>query len=278
MVITGLPNTYGQTSIRCAGAFQAVNSSYVGSSDPALGSTNIVNADGRLASQYRYDYAGRCWWCGQTADTGEHKFKRTDLVREFGSGPWRGSTAVSQLVGDREYTLQSPGSQRLKFSTVFCGDCNSSRSQSFDFAYDDFSSYMMLEKERILSNMGFRWSGIFGRQWKDGRNLVTAYWLKHIGCRLADAGVKVDPRIIRFLYNPGQIRAVPLRMELQVRADWLELDKNLQSSNQELRSFWMDDLMCEYSSSRQQIVTAIGNVGSRWLGLVYKFDLDSSGP
>jgi hypothetical protein len=64
----------------------------------------------------------------------------------------------------------------LKFSKVFCGDCNSSRSQSFDLAYDDFSSYMMLEKERILSNMGFRWSGFFGRQWKDGRNLVTAYW------------------------------------------------------------------------------------------------------
>lgn len=241
-------------------------------------STGPTDSSGSLAPEYRYDYASRCWWCGQAADTAEHKFKRTELVREFGPGPWRGLDSVSQLVGDREFSLQSPGSQRLKFFNVLCGDCNSSRSQRFDFAYDEFSNYMISEKGRVLASIGFRWSDIFGRQWKDGRNRVTAYWLKHIGCRLASAGVKVDPRIIEFLDNPGQIRAVPLHMELQVHVPWLELDRDLQSRSEELRSFWMEDLMCQYSVSRRQVTSVLGSVGFRWLGLTYEFDLDASGP
>ena len=59
---------------------------------------DLVDTDGRLLDVHRYDYAGRCWWCGQQADSGEHKHKRTDLVREFGRGPWKDQTAVVQVA------------------------------------------------------------------------------------------------------------------------------------------------------------------------------------
>jgi hypothetical protein len=49
--------------------------------------------------QHRFDYGGRCWWCGAVADSREHKHKKTDMTREFGVGPYvrdsgvvRGST------------------------------------------------------------------------------------------------------------------------------------------------------------------------------------------
>src|SRR5689334_9234505 len=102
----------------------------------------LVDADGRLLDSRRYHYAGRCWWCGNAADSGEHKYKRTDLVREFGSGPWRGQSAVAQVVGEKQRDLQSPGSARLKFSKVLCGTCNSARSQAFDQAYEQFAEYV----------------------------------------------------------------------------------------------------------------------------------------
>lgn len=44
-----------------------------------------------LPQEARYDYEGRCWWCGDPATTGEHKFKRSDLKRSFGPGAWRGA-------------------------------------------------------------------------------------------------------------------------------------------------------------------------------------------
>jgi len=255
-----------------------MNSGHGSDPGPQPESEELINADGILASAYRYDYAGRCWWCGRMADSGEHKYKRTDLVRAFGNGPWRGQTAVTQVVDDSEQrNLQSPGSRRLKFSDVFCGDCNSNRSQDFDFAYDKFADYVTSEHTRILADEGFHWSDIFGRQWENGRSLVAAYWLKHIGCRFADGGVEVDPRIIAFLDRPGQIQSVPLRMELQLREDWLEVADHMRLHGKgDLNSFWMSPLVCLYSRSRQLIRQATGDFGLGWIGLVYQFDLSYS--
>jgi hypothetical protein len=257
---------------------ESVNSRHGNGSGLQPGSEEVVNADGILAPAYRFDYAGRCWWCGRVADSGEHKFKRADLVRAFGNGPWKGQAAVTQVVdGLGQWDLQSSRSQRLKFSKVFCGDCNSNKSQEFDFAYDKFADYATSEQTRILADEGFRWSDIFGSQWKDGRSLVTAYWLKHIGCRFADGGIEVDPRIVAFLDRPGHIRSVPLRMELQLREDWLEVAEHMRlHGERDLKSFSMSPLMCLYSRSRQLIHQVTGDCVLGWIGLVYQFDLSYS--
>lgn len=238
---------------------------------------DLVDADGRLLPAFRYDYAGRCWWCGQPADSGEHKYKKTDLVHEFGAGPWREPNAIVQVISGRQRDLQSPGAASLKFPKVFCAGCNNARSQSFDEAYMRFANYVAQEEERILNATGFRWSHIFGREWKKGRNLVAAYWLKHIGCRFASGGVEVDPKISRFLDNPGQIRDVPLRLELQIQEDIVAMAQHLrQVHNEDFPSAWMGDLMCFYSRSRQRICQATCHWGLRWLRLTYQFDLEYS--
>jgi hypothetical protein len=237
----------------------------------------VVDEEGFLLPSRRYDYAGRCWWCGQAADSGEHKYKRTDLVREFGIGPWKGQNAVSHVVSQKPKDLQSPGATGLKFSKILCGTCNSARSQRFDHAYEQFAAYITDEEDRILSETGFRWSDIFGREWKNGRNLVTAYWIKHIGCRLAEGGIEVDPRISEFLDNPGSIRNVPLRMELQIQEDLEALTRHLrQSHGQDFPSLWIGDLSCTYSRSRRRVHQAICHWGIRWLRLTYEFDLEYS--
>ncbi|MFC5112013.1 hypothetical protein [Kibdelosporangium philippinense] len=40
-----------------------------------------------IPDDIRHDYAGQCWWCGSVADTREHRYKRSDLIRDFGKGP-----------------------------------------------------------------------------------------------------------------------------------------------------------------------------------------------
>ena len=244
--------------------------------ESATDSRSFVDEEGLLAPAYRYDYAGRCWWCGQAADSGEHKYKRTDIVRGFGKGPWRGQSAVVRIVDGMEKDLQSPGSRGLKFAKVLCGDCNSARSQEFDRAYEAFSNYVMSEQEHILSNNGFRWSRVFGSQWRSGRNLVTAYWVKHIGCRLAEGGVEVNPGITGFLDHPHMPpRGVPLRLELQIREDWLAVSEHIQQSHgEDFNALWMGNLMCLYSRNRQMIRQATGDWGIGWIGLTYQFDFD----
>jgi hypothetical protein len=58
---------------------------------------------------YAAQTSGTCWWCRTApADSREHKLKRSDLVRQFGRGPY------PELVSSREGQLrpvQGPNSK-----------------------------------------------------------------------------------------------------------------------------------------------------------------------
>jgi hypothetical protein len=245
---------------------------------PQLG--GLVNADGLLARAHRYDYGGLCWWCGQVANSGEHKSKRTDLVRAYGAGPWKGESAVTHIVdGGGQRDLQSPGAARVKFTKVLCSDCNSARSQPFDLAYEQFADYFVSAQEGIWAAGEFCWSDIFDSEWRAGRNLVTAYWLKHIGCRFADGGVLVDVGIIDSLNHPGRTEKVPLRLEIQACDDVEAFTRHLRhhkqmSSTETFHIMQMSGLFCLYSRSRGAVRQATGSWGIGWLRLTYQFDFN----
>jgi hypothetical protein len=40
---------------------------------------------------------GSCWWCGAPADSREHKLKRSDLVREYGTPPYGGMRTLARV-------------------------------------------------------------------------------------------------------------------------------------------------------------------------------------
>ncbi len=86
---------------------------------------------------YKRRQPGTCWWCGATANSREHKFKRSDLARMRGPKGliWGDSTGESRAVrSDRRSSL-------VKFEANLCSTCNNARSQPFDRAYDEFSDY-----------------------------------------------------------------------------------------------------------------------------------------
>lgn len=224
-----------------------------------------VDEHGALLQQFRYDYAGRCWWCGQTADSKEHKHKKSEVKRQLGQGPYtRGVTEQGQ---HKLYPVQGPDSIQLKFSEVLCGICNSTRSQAADLAYDKFSEYIAAAAEQILDTGQFRWSDIFPRDWRAGRNLVTAYWLKHIGCRLAESGVEVAPALGAYIDAPGSLRPVPVRMELEIREDIAEMQQTVPTGG-----LWLGDMLASYSRSQGRITFATSHLGQGWLRMSYEYD------
>jgi hypothetical protein len=64
---------------------------------------------------------GTCWWCGHPADSREHRFKRTDIERIFGRGPYRdGRTLVKHGEDGRQSDVTGAKSKVFKFEPTMC--------------------------------------------------------------------------------------------------------------------------------------------------------------
>jgi hypothetical protein len=150
---------------------------------------------------------GTCWWCGNTADSREHRFKRTDIEREFGPGPYRdGRTLVKHGDDKRQTDVTGAKSKVFKFEKTICSRCNGHRSQLFDTAYTQFMDYLFDSEDIVLTVGEVDHRNIFGAHWESMRLDLARYFVKHICCRLANLADRraapIDTRLIEFL-NAG---------------------------------------------------------------------------
>jgi hypothetical protein len=221
---------------------------------------------------HRYDYGGLCWWCGAPADSKEHKYKKTDLTRIFGSGPYIGDAAVVRGVAGMSRQVQGPKSNELKFGPVLCATCNNARSQRFDLAYDRFVKFASQHEEQILRTRTFRFSDVYGATWRIAKEELAKYYVKHIGCRLADAGIKVEQPVLDYL--DGRSRHLSgLQLRFGIHGGILALDEHLRTHGDSFGGgLWMGDVTCMYSPSTGLISQVEGDLGYRWLWLYYIYD------
>lgn len=232
-----------------------------------------------LPEHERRRYSGLCWWCGAVADTGEHKFKRTDLVSRFGAGPWPVGEGIAHgTVGQPHLKHpQSTRSDSLKFSNSLCRDCNNVRSQPADNAYSVFSKRIFDFEGAVLSQSCFFWSTMFGRDnWHAQAQDVARFLVKHACCRLADAGVEVPPETVAFLDGTGP--NVNFRFEMQIRDDSREWNAHqTRVHGSPSPSEWLDDLMCSFSKSRGLVHDARSFKALDWLRICWLFSIDEFG-
>jgi hypothetical protein len=129
----------------------------------------------------------RCFWCQEReANSREHKFKRSDLIREHGRGELRdGRTLVAQH-GQKTYEHRSTKNDGLKFSPSLCSYCNNSGSQPFDRAYDRFIEWIFANEEKVLAARSLDLEEALGSEWVKAAEDVLRYFVKHICCRLAE--------------------------------------------------------------------------------------------
>lgn len=127
--------------------------------------------------------------------------KRSDLVRAFGNGPFKDDDALLHFIeGQRPHEVQGPKSRRLSYQAALCADCNSTRSQLWDKAYDAFIAWVFENQKMTLSRRFVNLYEVFG---DDGAvescpNLYK-YFVKAFGCRLASAGYSVPPHLVELL-------------------------------------------------------------------------------
>ncbi len=162
---------------------------------------------------------GYCWMCGAPADSSEHRFKKSDLVRAHGRGPYKKSSALSHIRAGKEVLVQGPNSKSLKYSPNLCQHCNSTKTQPFDRAYERFIGWVFENETVVLHRRLVNFEEIYGNGWEDAQLNLYKYFAKSFGCRLVDAGAPVPDDVIGlFALNRLQTH---LRLSMAVNEDVL---------------------------------------------------------
>lgn len=125
----------------------------------------------------------KCWICGRVANTREHKFKKSDLIRS--SASWAPDDKPYFVSGGVKRRIASPNDKIATFGKVLCSDCNNARTQPFDYAYETFSRWVnQIDRQiTVLSHLDF--SAIYGADFIPSVLNLKKYFMKHLGCRLA---------------------------------------------------------------------------------------------
>lgn len=160
----------------------------------------------------RCDHTGTCWWCGGAAGSREHRYKATDLRREFSREEYEKGEVIVRR-GDRTTTVAGPKAGAVKFNDVFCASCNNARSQPFDGAYDRLVGWFAESEDAVETSRLLPLEEI-DSDWASLAEGVCRYFVKHISCRTADCGFKVPNSFACYLdggeFPPGLVLSFEL--------------------------------------------------------------------
>jgi hypothetical protein len=158
------------------------------------------------------DHTGTCWWCGASAGSREHRYKATDLRREFSREEYEKGDVIVRR-GDDTLKVAGPKAGAVKFKDVFCANCNNARSQPFDRAYDRLVGWFAANEDAVEASGLLPLEEIDPR-WEELAAGITSYFVKHIGCRIADCGFEVPRSFGAYLeggeFPPGLVLSFEL--------------------------------------------------------------------
>lgn len=220
-----------------------------------------------------YKYINACWWCANRADSREHRFKRSDIVREFGRGPFDKGEVV-KTPGDfnveQGLPIQAPNSTYLKFPANICQKCNNERSQPFDFSYDKFMTYIKKNEESIFESKVVDLSLVYGDRWPTDYTNLIRYFVKSISTRFATADIKIEPEIIEFLNEKKALQFY--KLVFQIRTDWVEFYKHLKTLDEDYGFVHASGIQGSQSKSMGTYYWLGGILQYRWFQVTYCYD------
>lgn len=86
------------------------------------------------------EFNGKCWWCESLDLSREHKYKKSDIKREYFDNHEAQDQVKMNLVSikdlDKGKAVQGPNSNAIKFEANLCKDCNNYKSQPFEMLYN----------------------------------------------------------------------------------------------------------------------------------------------
>jgi hypothetical protein len=220
-------------------------------------------------------YSGTCWWCGNKSGSGEHKFKRPDLIREFKEFFKVGD--VVKTMGDFDLDsaqlVQGPNSDLVKFEkNIFCQNCNNRRSQQMDSAYDKFVEYVKKEENIIFNTHSIDLIEIYGNSYKSDFKNLLRYYTKNICCRLAELDIFIAPEIIAFLDKKVELPSV-LGLQFEIRTDWVEFYKHLKNIGEDYGFVHASGVEGNKPRNQNSYHNLFGHLQYRWLKVSYDYNL-----
>jgi len=172
----------------------------------------------------REDLSGVCWWCGAIADSREHKFKASDLRRLGEKGGAKEDLYWSGNGTTRGRVIQGiKRSDAVRFGKILCQQCNNSRSQPFDLAYELFSDYIATNRPALWTSRRLQLNKVFGSSWEASAANVARYYVKSVGCLMADNGFR-PPAIFGSFMN-GQEALTDMSIRVIKSATLRRLDQ-----------------------------------------------------
>lgn len=126
-----------------------------------------------------------CWICRtNTADSGEHKTKRSDLLAVLGT-PSQAEPFYYHDLHKANRPVGSLDAKILKSPVRICAYCNNTRTQPHDRAWEAMSD--RLRSRRLEVGRWVRCNRIFGHCTKREMLNVHLFFLKLFGCMIAEA-------------------------------------------------------------------------------------------
>lgn len=136
-----------------------------------------------------------CWWCGDVADSREHRVKASQLRKMFETADY---LMLGGKFGERPTRLNGVRAKPMLFPKVLCARCNNARSKPFDEAYDRFVQKVRDDPDFFQKSTEFDICEIFPKDPEGGIKLAR-YYVKNIGCRIAEIGFSVPQQMVDFM-------------------------------------------------------------------------------
>lgn len=169
-----------------------------------------------------------CWICGAPADSAEHRIKKADLVRAYGSGPYRGPCAPAHFRNGVVTAIQGPSSVKVRYLPSLCHGCNTAGTQPYDQAYDRLISWILENEPLVLKKRFINFKEVYGTSFEEGQRALFKYFVKSFGCRLVDAGASVPQDLIDLF--PQKAFRTGLKITFSVNEDILLFPEDTRSS------------------------------------------------
>ncbi len=140
-----------------------------------------------------------CWLCGGPADSAEHRFKKSDLIRAHGKGPYIGPTGVVHVRDGLISRIQGPGSSKLKYEPSLCHACNTGRTQPYDYAYDRLMDWVATNEHFVLRTRMINFEEVYGSNHQECQVNLFKYFVKSFGCQLVQARHAVPSDLVALM-------------------------------------------------------------------------------
>lgn len=129
-----------------------------------------------------------CWICGGAADSAEHMVKASDYRAIFCEVTQKNPTYRHSRLGVNEKVLGARSS-KLKFAPSICKDCNNSKTQNHDRAWEKLSREMGSRRASLGTGKVLPLRRFFGEDYKRAMVGVHLYFTKLLGCHAVEYSI-----------------------------------------------------------------------------------------